>query len=475
MRNLLKFVVLLFSTAIFAQAGHIMQGVGAVNMSMGGAATAQPLDISGALQWNPAAISVFDNKIVDFNIGAFFSSPELSSSIPAGMMWPADAFGPGSPASPAVSGITKDDRGVSPMPALAMVWGKEDSKHTFGASAFGISGFGVTFPQETSLPMDVNNNPNPSWNPNDSNPISFPQNMNGFGHLESDYMLLQIGLAWSYEVTDNFSIGIQPTVNYAALELAPNPISPPDFPVAMGGTGKGYPTSDKASAIGYGAQFGVFYNSPSGIKLGASYKTAQKFNDLEFKNTYLDGSAAPDVAFNMDYPAILSFGLGYSTKVVDLALDFRQVDYENTAGFEASGWQMASNGYPTGAVNGFGWKNIQILSAGIQYKGIEKLPLRIGYTYSSNPIDEELAFFSLPATAVIKHAFQFGFSYPMTDNLMLNGVYHHGESGGKTEGTMLNPMAISPTNPLGAVPGTKVGYEMTTDMIMLGVSYTFSK
>ena len=35
---------------LFAQAGHIMQGIGAVNMSMGGAATAQPVDINGALQ-----------------------------------------------------------------------------------------------------------------------------------------------------------------------------------------------------------------------------------------------------------------------------------------------------------------------------------------------------------------------------------------------------------------------------------------
>ena len=63
MRKLLRLVVILFTTATFAQAGHIMQGVGAVNMSMGGASTAQPLDISGALQWNPAAISVFDSKI----------------------------------------------------------------------------------------------------------------------------------------------------------------------------------------------------------------------------------------------------------------------------------------------------------------------------------------------------------------------------------------------------------------------------
>ena len=171
----------------------------------------------------------------------------------------------------------------------------------------------------------------------------------------------------------------------------------------------------------------------------------------------------------MDYPAILSFGTGYSNETIDFALDYRMVDYENTDGFAEKGWTQ------TGSVAGFGWKNINIISVGLQYKGFEKLPLRVGYTYSSNPIDEELAFFSTPATAVIANAFQLGFGYEFNDNFTLNGVFHHGSSDGKTEGQVLNPMMASASNPYGAIPGSKVGYEMTTDMIMLGISYTFNK
>ncbi len=458
--NFLKLFVMLFSTALFSQAGHIMQGVGSVNMSMGGAATAQPLDISGALHWNPASISTFDDKIIKFDIGLFFSSPELSSSLPAGML------GPG---APAVSGTTEDDRGASPMPA-AMVWGKEGSKHTFGVSAFGISGFGVTFPEEANNPFSASFNPTEN-----SNPINYPQMANGFGHIESDYMLLQVSGTWAYEITSNLSLGIQPNINYAALELAPNPLASPDFPPAMGGTGKGYPVSDNASAIGYGAQFGLFYDSGNGIKLGASYKTAQTFQEFEFSNTYLDGTAAPDAKFQMDYPAIMSFGLGYSSGQIDFALDFRRVMYEETEGFEASGWAFADNGFPTGAVKGFGWKNMSIISAGLQYKGINKLPLRFGYTYSSNPIDEDLTFFSSPATAIIKNAYQFGLSYEINDTWRLDSVYHYGTSGDATEGQILNPGQITPGNPLGAMPGTSVSYDMTTSMIMVGLNYTFNK
>jgi long-chain fatty acid transport protein len=417
-----------FPLLIWAQAGHIMQGIGAHNMSMGGAATGQPLDINGALHWNPAGITQFDGKIFSANLGLFFSSPELSSTVPT----PQGPF----------SGVTKDDRGISPMPALAFVWGKKESKHHFGVSAFGISGFGVTFPQ------------------NNSNPINFPQDQGGFGRIESDYLLMQVGFTYAYALSDRLSIGVAPNLNYAALELAPNPLASPSQT-------KGYPVSDKASAIGFGGQVGIFFNTESGFKLGASYKTQQYFGDFTFSNTYLDGSPAPEVAFTMNYPSIISLGAGYSNKKIDLALDYRFVNYEGTDGFEKSGWT------PTASVAGFGWKNMSIISAGIQYKGIQKLPIRVGYTYSSNPIDPELAFFSTPATAIIKNAFQLGLGYEFSSRFALNAVYHHGSSSGSTSGQLMSPMMITPSNPLGKIPGSEVSYNMTTDMFMLGVNYRF--
>jgi long-chain fatty acid transport protein len=446
MKNyIIIFCLMLLSAVGYAQTGHIMQGVGATNMSMGGAATAQPLDINGSLLWNPATLSTFDSRIISVNAGAFFSSPKLSSSLSAGML------GPG---APAVSGTTEDDRGTSIMPAIAMVFGKPESKHTFGISAFGISGFGVTFPEEPNNPLS------PSFDPTKpSNPINYPQQAGGFGRLQSDYMLLQVGFAYAYQLSDKVSIGIQPTFNYSSLELIPNPLSSPSMTL-------GYPTSDKASAVGYGAQAGIFFDSQTGFKLGVAYKSQQYFNNFEFKNTYLDGSAAPGNNFTMNYPAIASIGTGYSLGVVDLALDYRYVMYSSTDGFEAKGWT------PTGSVQGFGWKDMSVVSFGIQYKGITKLPLRAGYTYSTNPIESELAFFSTPATAVIKNAFQVGFGYEFSDRFVLNGVYHYGTSSGDTSGLLLNPMAVTGSNPYGAVPGTSVSYSMTTSMVMFGINYT---
>lgn len=454
-KQIFMYCMLFISSAIFSQAGHIMQGVGAVNMSMGGAATAQPLDINGALQWNPAAISAFSGREVSLSAGLFFSDPTLKSS-----------FGP-------FSGETADDRGTSIMPALAFVWGKEGSKHTFGVSAFGISGFGVTFPQDTNYPQDLQGNGNPDFDPTaETNPISFPQFAGGFGHIESDYILLQVGFAYSYKLSEKVSIGVQPTINYATLELAPNPTSAPSQTL-------GYPTTDAASAIGFGGQIGVFYDSGKMLKLGASYKTKQEFSDLTFDNTYLDGTTAPENNFQMNYPAIISVGMGLSGKKLDFALDFRYVDYENTEGFAESGWAIdEASGFPTGAVNGFGWDSMTILSAGLQYKITENFPIRIGYTHSSNPISDELAFFSIPATAVIENAAQIGFGYQVTDKFKVDAVYHQGFRGDGASGQLLNPTPQgfggpwdATNNPLGAIPGSSVSYDMETSMIQFTFSY----
>lgn len=439
MKRFIITVSVLFSGLIMAQVGHLMQGVGSVNMSMGGASTGQAIDINGALQWNPAGITEFDVTNLSVNAGLFMSNPKLSSSatLPNGII---------------TSGTTEDQKANSIMPAVAVTFGK-DPNYKFGVSVFGVSGFGVEYPEET------NNPGNPNFNPNiNSNPILYPQSMNGFGNMKSNYMLMQIGLAYAYKLNKNLSIGIQPNISYSALKIQPNPLAAPNA--------SGYSKSDNATAFGYGAQVGVYYKSDKGFKVGASYKTPVFFNEFKFENTYNDNSKGTN-NFTMNFPAIYSVGVGYSNKMVDFALDYRYVDYENTKGFEAKGWNANYS------VKGFGWQSINVVSAGLQYKGFAKFPVRIGYTYSGNPIRPELTMFSVPASAIIKNAFEFGVGYKATDKFTLNANYHYGTSSGATKGNLLNPMMISPTNMYGAIPGSSVSYEMTTSMVQLGVDYKF--
>lgn len=447
MKKLISIVVLfLFSQLAYSQAGHIMQGIGASSMSMGGAGTGLSLDISSAMHWNPAALTNFNGNHAKLDLGLFFSSPEVFATLPPEML------GPG---APSVTGITEDSRGASMMPALAYSWRKLDSKHAFGVSAFGISGFGVTFEEEANNPLSASFNPTIN-----SNPINYPQAAMGFGRVESNYMLMQVSFTWAYQVSDMLSIAVQPNFNYAGLELMPNPTANPNQ--------AGYPSAEQASALGFGAQVSALFKPIENVSLGASYKSEQTFGDFELENSHLDGQTATN-NFNMSYPSILSVGVGITGSLIDVALDYRNVNYENADGFQEAGWTQ------TASVNGFAWQNIDIVSAGIQFKGIEDIPLRIGYTYSSNPINSEYAFFSIPATAVIKNAFQFGGSFNLNEKIKVDAVYHYGTSSGDTVGSILNPAMISPTNPLGAILGSEVGYNMTTSMFMLGFNYHVSQ
>ncbi|MFL1010750.1 hypothetical protein [Flavisericum labens] len=86
-----------------------------------------------------------------------------------------------------------------------------------------------------------------------------------------------------------------------------------------------------------------------------------------------------------------------------------------------------------------------------------------------------MAFFNIPATAIIKNAFQFGLSYDLNESWKIDAVYHYGDSGDKTSGQILNPMFIQAYPPYGAIPGSNVSYDMTTSMIQFGVSYKFKK
>ena len=210
--------------------------------------------------------------------------------------------------------------------------------------------------------------------------------------------------------------------------------------------------------------------------------------DFSFEGKYLDGNDAPKTDFTMNFPAIASIGVGYTTAngMFDFAVDYRRVFYSSTEGFDNSGWTIASEGdyagYPTGTVEGFGWEDMNIISAGVQINAIEKLPIRLGYTYNSNPINEELMMFSVSAPAIIKNAFQVGLGYEINEHFTLNGLFHYGTSGGKTTGQMLNPKMISAEEvdtpmgpmggPLGKIPGSEVSVEMTTMLITVGIQYS---
>jgi long-chain fatty acid transport protein len=449
MKKIIVLVAFFATTILAAQTGHIMPAIGAGNLGMGGMAVAQPVSVDGALMWNPATLSAFNGKLLNVDATLMIASPTISST-----------FG-------AQSGETASDGGLSVIPNVSYAFGKKDNPNKYAFFVRGVSGFGVDYAEATA---------------SNNNPITNP---GVFGHIKSQYQLMQIGFTWSYDVTKKLAVGISPVFDVASLEVAPNPTATPN---AMG-----YPRSEKATSNGLGIQFGVFYDNTDrrgrGFKFGASYKTVHNIGDFTFKNTNADGSDAGYSVFNMDFPAITSLGVGYSTKYWDFGLDYRSINYIEAPGLNRGNWQM------DGTIDGFGWENSQVFALGAQYHKIKfkrkrrkrgkrdkskprfytKYPLtvRAGFVHNTSPVTAEKAFFSAAAPAIIENEATLGLSYKLTKKSTFNMAFQYGFKNSVT-GSFLHPSAVSVANPTGALPNTSVTHTMSTMMVSVGMTVNFA-
>ncbi|MFI5459432.1 MAG: outer membrane protein transport protein, partial [Isosphaerales bacterium] len=131
-------LVLGFATSTRAQFGTALSGTGPINRSMGGAATAAPIDAAGALFWNPATISGLDRSEIGFGAEVLIPRTTITSRIAA------NSFGPGFPAQN-MSGTTGGNNGVFTLPSFGLVYKPEDSYFTYGFGLYAVGGFGLNY------------------------------------------------------------------------------------------------------------------------------------------------------------------------------------------------------------------------------------------------------------------------------------------------------------------------------------------
>src|SRR5262245_30691758 len=191
--------LLLLATPANAQYGIVLSGAGPVNRSMGGASTGLPLDATGALYWNPAAIGGLRRSEVELGTELLLPHVRVNSAVPAGALGP---LGP--PVT--LSGSTKSDNGVSPVPTMGVVWRPdENSPLTFGAGLLLVGGFNVNYPGSATNPILT---PQP--------PVGL-----GLGALTAELQVFQFVPTVSLEVAPGLFIGAAPTLTLARLAADP--------------------------------------------------------------------------------------------------------------------------------------------------------------------------------------------------------------------------------------------------------------
>lgn len=413
---------------VAAAQGLQLFGIGPVNRSMGGAATAAPIEAIGALAYNPATLTALDNQL-SFGAEAVTPLVDINSSF-AGH-----------------SGQTNSDNGWGAVPSIGLAWrASPDSPITYGFGLFGIAGYSVNYPASTT------------------NPILFPQTPTsktptpGFGNIFADVSILQIVPTAAMKVTDQLSISAGPTITAARFVASPFAFTSPNDANSDGFFT--YPTGAGTEfSWGMGFQVGAFWQGDNDINLGASYKSPQWFLPFDYHGTTETGLPR-DFSLPFTYPQIFSLGTSYTGFEQWLfACDIRYFDWKNT-GITGNSAQFG----PDGAITGLGWRSTWSVSLGTQYQMTERLALRAGYAYSESPITNATAGFNIGTPLILQHSLNVGATFKLSKALAVHLAYYYAP-----EAEVSGPFQ----SPAGPVPGSNLAYRVSAQAISIGATTSF--
>jgi long-chain fatty acid transport protein len=383
---LVAMATLSVSTMAMAQPGVYLPGGGAVHGGMAGVSTAAPLDAIGAVYWNPAAVGRLHRNEV--SIGGAFVYPDISlfSSVPRlnGTV---------------ASGRTRSDNGFPLVPNIAVVSQLEEgSPWTMGFGLLALGGGGVNFPGDANNPLLA---------------PSGPLNQFVLGPTYSNMQFLQLSPNVSYQLTDRLVVGAGPTVDIAMATLDPAYFAAPNQIPGMPNT---FPSATNSRPFwGGGFKAGLVYSLTDTLDFGFGYTSKQWFETWEFNSRDNLGNTRR-LALDVSLPAIYSWGLAWrGIECLTLAVDFRYFDYENTKLF----------GTPT-RDGGLGWQNAFAVGFGANYQLTERLAVRAGYLYNTNPLDNARALFNIQSPAIIQNTFTTGTTYQLTNAMAMSLGYAYG-------------------------------------------------
>ena len=357
---------LLLAPRAHAQNGHMRQGVGAVNSSMGGAGAATTQSLLGTLYLNPAALIGYDGTRMEFSVD--FQRP--SHTVEAG--------------SSSVEGA--DVRALFPSVAVAS---PVSDRVSLGLGAYQVGGF------QTSYAGSLNGTPFVA---------------------ASDYSAIRITPSVAFAVTDAIWLGGSLLFDCTSFLQDPLLVGEP--------TGGFYPNAvGENSQPGLGFQAGLLWNVNDFVALGASYASKTGVSSYSLPATVADpGSPSygdlQQVSFTLETPAMLAAGLSMTPlPTLLLAADVRYLFYEDAAGFGSGDLTFDD------ALTGFGWQNVFVFNIGAEYSASDKVAIRAGYNHGDSAVPDGLAPINLTTPGIVKDHLSFGLGWQPTRRFRIDAGY----------------------------------------------------
>jgi long-chain fatty acid transport protein len=377
------------SCTAFGQ-GVIAPTAGPINSAMAGASVAAPVDFGGSY-WNPAILSGLPRNEFLLGTQLLIPSLHLTAKLPAdainGVFPPTNRYG-----------VARSDSGVASNLATGVSFRlSDDSPTTFGIGVFGLVGGGVNYAGSLTTPILT--------------PRQAP-NFFGVGPIYAQTSFLAIMLTGSQQVTDRLAIGGGPMVLTGPVSFDPAFFAP--GPADSTGLPTFPPATNGRPFWGAGFQIGLLYNLSDSWNLGFSYKSPIWQERYGFNSSFPD-LAPRRIGIQAQIPEIFSWGVaykGFEKALIDV--DLRYFDYKNTTLYGT----QPRNG-------GLGWSSIFAVAVGGQYEATDRLTLRAGYLFNTNPISATNTLFNIQAPGFLQHLLGIGVSYKLTDDIVLSFAWNH--------------------------------------------------
>ena len=413
--------------------GYFVQGFGAVNSALGGAATAgNDQDLIGSIYKNPATAILFADRTASIVFGDIIPSVRIDSSV--------NALGLSGTSDSTINGV--------PYLSLMTSWKSSNPELTWFAGE--VSEAGLSFHAATSA----------------TNPVFFPQagaNGNpygglfgGFGDVRSSLYVIRlpIGLAGANPNRWSWGVALAPSIGR-------NLFTPAAFAAPSLGA-NGHPlyatVAQQDIQLGLGAQGGLRYEVDKDLSLGVSLSSPTWFHTYSWNVS--DGSGnSRTVTFRMDRPLTAQAGINYALATsTHLVADLGYIAYGSTNGFEHSGFRA------DGSIAGLGWRDSWTFELGVQHALTANIVVRAGYNYCSDPIPADMTFYNVGSPLHLEQHLSLGTSVVLAPGVTLDLSYTRGLSH-----TQSSPWY----NPAGAVPGTNLTSEISGNEFAIGTTFTF--
>lgn len=403
----------LFAAPIRAGNGNSLHGIGAVNSALGGAGAGLPHDPLGALHLNPALLTQLDGHRLAFGAELFDDEGTVESSV-----------GP-------FSGSTDHEGDPALIPAFGFTAHRPGSRFAYGVGFLGLAGFAVDFPQDST------------------NPIFAPQPQ-GFGRTQSSYALLKVPVAFAYQVGPRLSVGGALLVSRASLSVTPAGFAAPDCSARPAVCF--VPSVNTDGAWGVGAQVGIAYRLSARTSFGLSYASEIEFEDFEWNSAVANPNLPSfgtrrKIKLQINNPPVAVAGFGWTpSQRWKLAADVKWMGFEDAQGFAET----------------LRWQDVVAFGVGAQLQATPRLSLRAGFNSTENAIPDEVTFLNVPAPAIFSDHAAVGLGVRATETLTLDLGYY------RAFPTEISGPFLTPAGP---IPGTRVATEVSTDSLLLTLSF----